>query len=127
METLRPDYILKDSAMTVEFPKYNVRQEAHDETWTRMFACGVYFQDGETPRLEFCNEDLTLTSSGRKIKSPLSPVSIIADDINKKFPVINPVTGETTQMSYGEFMWIFGQLWFARMAENDAPAATPAP
>jgi hypothetical protein len=114
--------------MQIEFPKFNVRKEESDETYTRMFACGVYYGHEEIPRLEFCNEDLTVTSSGRIISTPLGNVTVTADDPSKTFPVLNPTTGETSMMTYGEFMWIFGQLWFSKMAEIEADKlVSPAP
>lgn len=110
--------------MAISFPEYNVRIEQQDKTYTRMFAAGVYYNYEEIPSINFCREDITITSSGKILKENLSPQKLDASDISKTFPVLNPMTGETSQMSYGEFMWIFGQLWLHSEVIN-APVVPP--
>lgn len=106
--------------MGIEIPKFNVRTNAAgDETYTRVRAVGCDFKDGALPTVDFHREDKMTSASGAMSQYDTLPMlRADATDLSKSFPVLDPTTGAVTDMTYGQFLWIFYQFWLSVEADN---------
>ena len=107
----------------MDFPKYNVRKNGSEETWTRMFAAGVYNTYNENPRMEICREDITtFEGSTKTITEPLESLFMTDDEetLTLEFQYID-IDGTLKTATVANFLAMFGGIYFLAEKLNTPP------